>query len=146
MEHPNATHIRTLFLAANAGDFEAADALTADDIVWINDIGAGPWRELIGRDAVFEFSMAWQTLFDNTWTYDILDACGSDSSVVLVMREHGTARGHHFDNHTLYHFSLDADGKVTRIQTYDRDRDAIAAFWDAVGPVVPDDEVAERIG
>ena len=135
MEHPNATRIRNLFLAGNAGDLEAADALAADDIVWINDIGAGPWRELIGKQAALEFGMNWQTLFDNTWTYDILDACGSDSSVVLVMREHGTASGHRFDNQTLYHFSLDADGKVVRIQTYDRDRDAIIAFWNAIGPV-----------
>lgn len=135
VEHPNATRIRNLFVAGNAGDFEAADALAADDIIWINDIGAGPWHELVGKSAVLEFSMNWQVLFDGTWTYDILDACGSDSSVVLVMREHGVARGLQFDNHTLYHFSLDSDGRVERIQTYDRDREAIIAFWQAIGPV-----------
>ena len=135
MEHPNATRIRSLWLAANAGDPTAAEELVADDIVWANDIGAGPWRELVGKEACQSFGLAWQELFEFTWVYDVLDACGSDSSVVLVMREHGTARGHHFDNQALYHFTLDEEGKVARIQTYDRDREAIVAFWDAIGPV-----------
>lgn len=135
MEHPNATRIRTSWLAAMSGDPVAAGELATDDVVWINDIGAGPWRRLDGLQACGEFALAWQELFDFTWTYDVLDACGSDQSVVLVMREHGIARGHHFDNHTLYHFTLDSDGKVTHIQTYDRDRDAITAFWEAIGPV-----------
>lgn len=135
MEHPNATRIRSLWQAANAGDPNVADELIADDIVWSNDIGAGPWPELVGKEACLGFALAWQELFGFTFTYDVLDACGSDSSVVLVLREHGTARGHKFDNQALYHFTLDPDGKVARIQTYDRDRDAIVAFWQAIGPV-----------
>ena len=135
MEHPNATRISSLWNAANAGDQEAADGFVADDIVWLNDIGAGPWREVVGKQACLEFGLAWQVLFDFTFTYEVLDACGSDTSVVLVLREQGTARGHHFDNQALYHFTLDDGGMVTRIQTYDRDRDAIIAFWNAVGPV-----------
>jgi ketosteroid isomerase-like protein len=135
MEHPNATRIRTMWQAANAGDQAVADELVADDIVWSNDIGASPWREVVGKQACLGFALAWQELFDFTFAYDVLDACGSDASVVLVLREHGTARGHHFDNQALYYFTLDPDGKVARIQTYDRDREAIDAFWDAVGPV-----------
>ncbi len=137
MEHPNATRIRSLWQAANAGDQGAADGFVADDIVWSNDIGAGPWREVVGKQACLDFGLAWQELFDFTFTYDVLDACGSDTSVILVLREHGTARGHHFDNQALYHFTLDAEGMVIRIQTYDRDREEIVAFWDAVGPVSP---------
>lgn len=52
-EHPRATRTRQLFHALwDEGDLEAPLATLASDVVWVNDIGAGPLRELRGRDQV----------------------------------------------------------------------------------------------
>ena len=47
--------------------------------------------------------------------------------------ETGSVKGNHFDNVALFRFELDAEGRVASVSTYDRDREAIKAFWAAVG-------------
>jgi ketosteroid isomerase-like protein len=67
MEHPNATFARNLYTALAAGDVATVFDALADDLVMINDIGAGPWRELYGKQAVLEFWGRWMDLFDGTF-------------------------------------------------------------------------------
>jgi ketosteroid isomerase-like protein len=45
MEHPNATFARNLYAVLAAGDVATVFDALADDLVMVNDIGAGPWRE-----------------------------------------------------------------------------------------------------
>ena len=51
--HPNADAARRAFDAFWIhGDVQPMLDAAIDDIVWTNDIGAGPWREVRGKDAV----------------------------------------------------------------------------------------------
>ena len=52
MEHPNATFARNVYAALAAGDLATAFDALADDLVLINDVGAGPWRELRGTRVI----------------------------------------------------------------------------------------------
>jgi ketosteroid isomerase-like protein len=135
-EHENAARVRAAYDAMwQHGDSAPLVTLMDDDIVWINDVGAGPWRELQGAQVVMEGLGQWMALFDGGFSQEVLDVCGGDHNVVVVLREAGTARGHRFDNIALYRYEFGASGKVVRVRTYDESREAITAFWDAVGPV-----------
>lgn len=135
-ENENAARVRAAYDALwQRGDSALLVALMHDDIVWINDVGAGPWRELQGAQVVMEGLGKWMALFDGGFSQDVLDVCGGDRNVVVILREAGNARGHRFDNLALYRYEFGASGKVVRVRTYDESREATAAFWDAVGPV-----------
>ena len=131
MEHPNATFARNLYAALAAGDVATVfDALT-DDLVLINDIGAGPWRELRGKQAVLEFWGRWMELFDGTFRQEVMDVIGYDDRIVIVVHETGTAQGQTFDNRAIYLVGV-VDGKWATLRTTDMDHDKINAFWSAV--------------
>ncbi len=135
-EHPNATRARLAFEALwQGGDLAPSLALLHDDVHWVNDIGAGPWHEVRGKQGFRELFSGWMSLFDGGFEQQLIDTCASDSNVVQILREVGTARGQVFDNLALYRFEFDVDGLATEVRTYDRDREAVAAFWEAVGPV-----------
>lgn len=137
-DHPNAARMRAAFEALwPDGDVAPALALLRDDVHWVNDIGAGPWREAHGKQGFLEMFSQWTSLFDGGFQQEVIDVCGSDRNVVVILREIGTASGHVFDNLALYRFELGGDGLATDVRTYDRDRDEVTAFWAAVGPVVP---------
>src|SRR4051794_15925897 len=93
MEHPNATFARNLYAALAAGDVATAFDALADDLVLVNDIGAGPWRELRGKQAVLEFWGRWMELFDGTFRQEVMDVIGYDDRIVIVVHETGTAQG-----------------------------------------------------
>jgi ketosteroid isomerase-like protein len=135
-EHPNAMSAREEFEALwQKGDFEPALARMHDEVHWVNDIGAGPWHECRGKQAVADMLAEWMALFDGGFEHQLIDVCASDNNVIQILREVGTAHGQRFDNLALYRFELDADGLVTEVRTYDRDREALVAFWEAIGPV-----------
>jgi ketosteroid isomerase-like protein len=131
MEHPNATFARNLYAALAAGDVATAFDALSDDLVLLNDIGAGPWRELRGKQAVLEFWGRWMELFDGTFRQDVLDVLGYDDRIVLVIHETGTAQGQAFDNRAIYLVGI-VDGKWASLRTMDMDHDKINAFWAAV--------------
>jgi ketosteroid isomerase-like protein len=143
-EHPNAARFRLAFEALwQRGDLAPTHALLREDVHWVNDIGAGPWRDLHGKQAVLEMLAGWMALFDGGFEHQLIDICASDRNVIEILREVGTARGQLFDNLALYRFELDVDGAVAQVRTYDRDRDSIDAFWAAIGPVgVPGSRVS----
>ncbi len=140
-EHPNATRARLAFEALWQGDPAPSLALLHDDVHWVNDIGAGPWHEFRGKQGFLELFSGWTSFFDGGFEQQLIDTCASDRNVIQILREVGTARGHVFDNLALYRFEFDADGLAIEVRTYDRDREAIAAFWEAVGAV----DVAETV-
>ena len=136
MEHPYATTYRRMIESIyERGDFEPFDRQIRDDVIWINDIGAGPWRRLEGKAAVGAMFDAWGELFDGGFRHDVIDVCASDHNVIMILHEVGDARGHRFDNLALYRIELDGEGRAAAITTFDRDREAINDFWAAVGPV-----------
>ena len=98
MEHPNATFARNLYAALAAGDLATAFDALADDLVLINDVGAGPWRELHGKQAVLEFWGQWMELFDGTFRQEVMYVLGYDDRIVLVIHETGTAQGQAFEH------------------------------------------------
>ena len=137
MEHPNAVRFRSAFDDLwERGELEPTLRLLRDDVVWINDIGAGPFHRGEGKESVLALFAEWMALFDGGFTHELVDICASDHNVVEILHEVGTARGQRFDNLALYRYELDDDGLVTHVRTYDRDREAIDAFWAAVGDPV----------
>jgi ketosteroid isomerase-like protein len=135
-EHENATRCRVAFEALwQNADLEPTLALLADDVVWINDIGAGPWHEFHGKQGVLDLFTGWMAFFDGGFEHRLIDICASDHTVIEILHEVGTARGQRFDNLAYYHFELDDKGLISHVHTVDRDRENIEAFWAAVGPV-----------
>jgi hypothetical protein len=101
-------------------------------VVNLNDIGAGPWRENRGREAMMQFWGGWAELFDGTFRQEILDATGFADRVVLIVHETGTVQGQSFDNRAIYLLELDDDGRWTSLRTVDMDHEKVRRFWAAV--------------
>lgn len=136
VEHANAVQYRAAFETMwQSGDPSPMIELIDPDVSWHNDIGAGPWRDIQGRSQLLEMLGAFGELFEGTFTQELVDVCASDDNVVAILHEFGTARGQRFDNLALYRYELGPDATYIRVRTYDRDREAIEAFWSAVGPV-----------
>jgi ketosteroid isomerase-like protein len=132
MEHPNATEFRRVIDAISRGDAAAMYDVTHEDFVNINDIGAGPWREVHGRDAFFEFFAQFVEYLEGTFRQKLMDVIGYDDHVVAIIHETGTRQGHVFDNRAIYLCRI-VDGRWMSIRTMDMDHDNINRFWDAVG-------------
>ncbi|MEJ2869113.1 nuclear transport factor 2 family protein [Actinomycetospora sp. OC33-EN08] len=128
-DHPNLVRVRDAMAALADGDVEPTVALMAEDVVMVNDVGAGPWRELRGRDAVLGFWFAFAEFFGGTFAQEILAGWGFDDGVLLLIHEHGTTHGAVFDNRAVYQMLLGPDGRCTELRTMDMDRAAIEAFW-----------------
>jgi len=130
MDHTNAVRFRSAFDDMwRCGDIEPTLQLMRDDVVWINDIGAGPFHRGDGKESLLALVTEWMALFDGTFTQELVDICASDHNVVEILHETGTAQGQRFDNLALYRYELDDNGLVTHVRTYDRDRQAIDEFW-----------------
>ena len=132
-EHPNVTAVIAAFTALAQGDVGPSDALMTDDFTMINhDNGAGDWHVLEGRDAFFAFLGGWFTFFEGTFAQEPLGIYGGEDHVVLLVHETGRVGEAVFDNHAVYVIEV-RDGRWTRMETYDRDREANARFWAQVG-------------
>ena len=131
-EHPLATRTRRDFHSLwDDGDFQPALDTLADDVVWVNDIGAGPLRELRGKDEVIAMQLWWFDFFAANFRHELIDVCASDDRVIQVLREIGEKDGQVFDNVALYVFEVDAraPNQFRAVRTFDRDRDNIEQFW-----------------
>jgi hypothetical protein len=132
MEHPNVARFREAHTALVAGDVGPTWALMREDFVNVNDVGAGPWREQRGPEAMMRFWGEWAELFDGTFRQEILHAVGYDDRVVLIVHETGTVQGQAFDNRAIYVIDVDDDGRWTALRTMDMDHEKIRRFWAAV--------------
>ena len=131
-EHPRAIQARQLFHALwDDGDMEATIEAMSADVVWVNDIGAGPLRELRGRDQVRALLLWWFDFFDGNCRHELIDVCASDDRVIEVLHEIGEKDGRVFDNVALYVFEVDPQDpdRFARVRTYDRDRANVEEFW-----------------
>ena len=131
-DHPLATRAREQFrLLWEDGDPQPAFGALADDVVWRNDIGAGPLRLLRGKDEVIAMLLWWTEFFEGTFRHELVDVCASDRQVIEILQETGTKDGHEFDNLALYRFEVDPrdPDRFCSVETFDRDRDGIDAFW-----------------
>ena len=131
-EHPRAIQARQLFHALwDDGDMEATIEAMLADVVWVNDIGAGPPRELRGRDQVRALLLWWFDFFDGNCRHELIDVCASDDRVIEVLHEIGEKDGRVFDNVALYVFEVDPQvpDRFARVRTYDRDRANVEEFW-----------------
>lgn len=132
MEHPNATQFREVMAAVANGDLAPLVTLLPEEFVNLNDIGAGHWREVHGRDAFLAFFEQFVTYLEGTFRQDLLEVIGYDDRVVAVVHETGTRQGHPFDNRAIYLVDID-DGMWASLRTMDMDHQKIQQFWDAVG-------------
>jgi ketosteroid isomerase-like protein len=124
---------RALHAAGQAGDFETVLAAYHPDVLWTNDAGAGPWAGRVeGIDAVTEMFAGFLTLFDGTFSQELLDVCASADRTVLVLHETGVKDGHRFDNRAVWVHRYDGD-RIVEVTTLDIDRADAEQFWDAVG-------------
>ena len=131
-EHPRAIQARQLFHALwDDGDMEATIEAMSADVVWVNDIGAGPLRELRGRDQVRALLLWWFDFFDGNCRHELIDVCASDDRVIEVLHEIGEKDGRVFDNVALYVFEVDPQvpDRFARVRTYDRDRANVEEVW-----------------
>lgn len=136
MEHPTAVQAREIFAALAAGDIGPAFQQMTDDYVMHNDVGAGPWREVHGKEGVLDFWTRWMELFDNSFRQEVLDVLGYDDRVVMIIHETGEVDGVPYDNRAIYLHEL-RDGRWASLTTTDMDRDNCHRFWAAVPmPVV----------
>ena len=71
-------------------------------------------------------------MFAGTLTQEVHATLASDDYVVEIMTERADVDGHHFENRAVYLYRLEHD-VIVEVTTLDRDRDAAAAFWLAVG-------------
>jgi ketosteroid isomerase-like protein len=121
-EHPNATVVREMTEAMNAGDMEGAASRVADDVVW-HEIGrAEPRRgkaELAGSMGDFE---------DFDITYEIHDVVASDDHAIVLGTAHATRGDRSLTYRTaeIYHLR---DGQVTERWAFSDDTQAITDFF-----------------
>jgi ketosteroid isomerase-like protein len=132
-EHPNTTALLEAFAALAQGDTGPTAALLTEDFVMVNhDNGAGDRHLVEGRDAFLDFLASWAAFLEGTWTQEPMGIFGDDDHLVMLVRETGRRGDAVFDNRAVYVIEVH-DGRWTRLDTYDRDREANAAFWARVG-------------
>jgi len=123
-EHPNATRVRAMIDALNAGDNQAmADAL-ADDVVWHEIGNPMPVR---GKAALAARYMG-DTPPDYQITGETHDVLASDDHTVALVSATATRNGRTFSYRVaeIYHMR---DGKVTERWAFSDDTQAITDFF-----------------
>jgi ketosteroid isomerase-like protein len=133
MEHPNVKTVREAAEATAKGDMMKVYESMHPDVVWTNDLAAGPWSGTVkGRDNVMGMFAEFIQFFEGNFHQEVHDIIGGDEHVVELLYERGTKDGHVFDNRAVYVLHV-TDGKITEAWTLDLDRNAAQAFWKAVG-------------
>jgi hypothetical protein len=89
-------------------------------------------EEIVGKDAFFAFYGEWLAFFGGTFVQDLVAIYGDADRVVMLVHESGRRGDAVFDNQAVYLVTM-RDGQWARLETFDRDREANARFWAAVG-------------
>jgi hypothetical protein len=74
------------------GELDPTTRLLRDDVVWVNDIGAGPFHRGPGKESFVTLFAEWTALFDGGFAHELVDIGASDHNVVEILHEVGTAR------------------------------------------------------
>jgi hypothetical protein len=122
-EHPNVAAVREWSKAMETGDFEAAAAGLADDVVWYEIGRDEPTR---GKEAMAQRAMESMGAYEiRASTHDIV---GNDEHVVQLVNVVATNDGRSLEYRTaeIYHMK---DGKVTARWAFSDDTARILEFF-----------------
>jgi ketosteroid isomerase-like protein len=133
-EPAEVTRVQTVWDALLAGDFATVLESNADNVIYENGPGAGPWRRTDGKDEFVDMAMKFVPLFGDTWKQVGTCIFANDQFAVTLVAETGThaATGEAFDNRAVYMSRFDKEGKTDRVWTVDLDSEAMEAFWERV--------------
>jgi len=122
-EHPNATSVRHMMDAMNAGDMEAAAAALADDVEW-HEIGRAEARhgKVALRGAMIGGAADYQI------TVKLHDVVGGDDHTIALVEATATRGGHTLRYRTAEIFHI-RDGKIVERWAFSDDTAAITAFF-----------------
>ena len=122
-EHANATSVRHMVDAMNAGDMEAAAAALAEDVEW-HEIGRAEARhgKAALRDAMAGGAADYQI------TVKVHDVVGGDDHTVALVEATATRGGRTLTYRTAEIFHL-RDGKIVERWAFSDDTAAITAFF-----------------
>jgi ketosteroid isomerase-like protein len=138
MTHPRMAEAQSAWDALAAGDPGPAFDSLAEDVVVENGPGAGPWRHVVGRDALAVMLMTFAGQFRDDWKQEGRVVYADDQVVVTLVKETGTATaGDRFDNLAVYVTRIGNDGKTDRLWTVDLAHEAVEEFWRRNQPAVP---------
>src|SRR5262249_14237545 len=115
-----------------AGDFATVIDSNAENVVYDNGPGAGPWRHVEGRDKFVEMALNFMPLFGDTWRQVGSCIFANDEFAVTLVAEtgrHGVSDDV-FDNRAIYVSRFDKDGKTDRVWTVDLDSEDMERFWE----------------
>jgi ketosteroid isomerase-like protein len=123
--------VQHVWNAIEAGDFAAAIDSNADNVIFENGPGAGPWRRTDGKDAFVEMSMKFIPIFGDSWKQFGTCVFANEQFAVTLVGEMGThaESGDVFDNRAVYVTRFDEDGKTDRVWTVDLDSEDMETFW-----------------
>ena len=122
-EHANATFVRHMVEAMNAGDMEAAAAALADDVEW-HEIGRAEARhgKAALRDAMIGAAADYQV------TVKLHDVVGGDDHTVALVEATATRGGRTLTYRTAEIFHV-RDGKIVERWAFSDDTAAITSFF-----------------
>ncbi len=120
MEHPNATTIRKMGEAMQAGDMETLEGAIADDVVW-HEIGGETKRgkaALRAEDASADYDI----------TFKLHDVVANDDHTIALGEATATRGDQSFTYRTaeIYHMK---DGKIAERWAFSDDTKAITDFF-----------------
>ena len=122
-EHANATFVRHMVEAMNAGDMEAAAAALADDVEW-HEIGRAEARhgKAALRDAMIGGADDYQI------TVKVHDVVGGDDHTIALVEATATRGGRTLTYRTAEIIHV-RDGKIVERWAFSDDTAAITAFF-----------------
>ncbi len=128
-EHPNATLVRTLMDALQAGDLPTALGGYTDDAVYRvpgNNLVSGNYQ---GREAITQFFYKLMELTGGSMRLLMDDVIGAEGHAVMFW--HGTAEraGKTLDSTGIMAFKINSDGKVTESWFLYNDQRAYDEFY-----------------
>ena len=101
--HPNFDRTQTVMDQIRQGDYVSSFDLGADDIVWENGPGAGPWHRARGKDDLALMLMEFAGSLGDTFHQDGRCVYADDRVAISLIRETGTApSGDQFDNLAVF--------------------------------------------
>jgi uncharacterized protein len=122
-EHPNATIVRRMIDAMNAGDMETAAAALADDVEW-HEIGRAEARH--GKAALRDATIGGGA--DYQITVKLHDVVGGDDHTIALVEATAT-RGGRTLNYRTAEICHIRDGKIVERWAFSDDTAAITAFF-----------------
>jgi ketosteroid isomerase-like protein len=126
------TAAQAIWDALEAGDPMPALEVQAENVVYDNGPGAGPWRHTEGRDEFVEMMGNFFPLFGDSFRQRGRALVANEQFAIVLVSETGVhaESGEVFDNRAIYVSRFDAEGKVDHTWTVDLDSEDMERFWE----------------